>query len=1717
MQNPRRPVRLIGFVARRRVAIALGLVTLLASPVARGDDRQLLQDDSGAATDVLVILDSSLSMSSDFTNRFRLPAYMDDFIYPEGTTDSNGSKLGIAKSVLRQVMTNAGGVNWAFAYYRNPNQTVGAAMTDPATGVATGGARQANTKLENGGLQWLYFADTVTYPTARPISQEFSVTQYPDIQQGRFLQLGHKVMHNYEREDTDEVADTRYPYDAAVGIPAGPPGEPFPGTFRGAFGPHGLNEGMVVYRNPSAPARELRMKVVDGRYGDPSITVEVQEWQVRFPDVKFLPVDSEFIDPSVQAGSVKTIERISYNSPRCGNGSPSTCVNSDIAAIGQRAKLFTRPTGYDILPYNGLELPTGQLADEGLFKFKNADPQTNAQNTRTWTLSELLYHQGNAANEDNLDKVKGVVALTETEIYELVGKTVCSLVFHGDISNTGVIGGQPTASLKGGTKGITAFTVVSARPDPAGKLPLLTVNLLPAADVTLACDAATQPPPPPPPPGIACAGIPSLYGPPSCAPCPYDTERLCAFKDLNTNGAPNTGEGPAWGAALPASNRGFDDPQADPDPTFRLNKTVRIRYVRGDLWSLPPNYSADDAGTGNPPWGSQTGDGDADTQPDSVPDRNNRGMFASAFEVDKAAASQQQPNDAMGEASCSGAVSCDPYTSDCGGFSKYASAAPSGFDPYPGSAADPLNESFWPVIPFPREWVGADTPSLPAAKRLLRPVSSLVSYDPTLPASQAYELEESAKDAVMTAPGSPIAGALRDAYKYFTETVFRQTDDPSINCRNYKIVILTDGLDACGADPCAGGPTGGGPAQDLADVVLPESAAGLRTQANEADPRIRTRGIPVYVVALGLDQNDPKLTCMTRNNTNGQVLAANDREGLRTALESIFEYRTRANFIAGLNLPAFASASGDTGQIAAVVASHQNANDSRSEWSIWNGFLKAFRLNAQGKIPTITTVATGALQFPDETVPNDATVLGRKPVWDAGRVLGYTDPVANLGEKAPAGLPAAPLSPSAKAPAVRVWPGRKIVWASGSGFPLTRQDFLPDTGTCSGACFDDLMGNMGLTPATDTTLRTLAERTTQFLRGGITPGSGSRDEVLNLVKPSSIGTIGPLAGQRQKYSFFYQDDTPAPFTSPQIRTDGEAAPAGYPHKLGDIFHSEPLLLEPPRYFQYLSSNLNGYRAFAERHAKRRRVLFVGTNAGFLEAFDAGVWDRDDGGAFDNVFDLGTGREIFAYAPRGIMRGFPNLLEWPPAPKYFVDGQMGTADVFIDPQHSGTPNAGERVWRSVIVGGLRQGGSHYFALDVTQPDDIAADGTMVGGKDASPGCLNGGSSSCTAGALVTGRKYPEVLWELTDEVVPKMGETWSRPVLGRIRVINSSDAFEDRYVAIFGGGRDATFQPGGTILEADQTEAPFKAATRGRALYIVDVETGQLLHKAVSGVDGGGTTVLFAPVPGSPAVADLDDDGYLDIVYVGDVNGRMWKLSLAADLSSSRGKLLSGSQIQGFRPFLLYDASKGGTQIQPIYFEPGIVSYGRTRTPVGLAFGTGDRAELAVPNADPTKPNRFHLVIDNGQAETYDEDDLRNITPAGGVSPVGNGPGSDGQGYRLDFQTANEKTVSAAFSTQGFLSVATFTPDLTSPCATSGTSFRYTFFFQNGQEAYNVAAPTGTFADYRRSLGPGLASLSQGTSPGADTIDAAALSSGAIDQREAPGIVRALPQNWKEPQ
>ena len=1685
-------------VSRHRVAAAVLLLGLSAVP-ALPDDRQLLRVNSGAKTDVLVILDSSSSMLRDFSDRFDLPAGMDDFLYPEGTAfATNGSKLGVAKSVLRQVMTTMQGVNWAFASYRNPTPTFGAAFLDRITGRPVCDPQpcpqRAGDTLQNGGLEWLYVADGIDASSpsyaGKSISDVFPCVRqtiapgwdcYSDIQQGRFLQFGHKVAHLYNREDTGELADNLYPYGSSSTrnpLPAGVPNpadEPSPGFWRGAFGPNAATfgamaildpnprSGLVVYRNTSKPGRELRLRVVSGSYGNPNLVVSVEEF--RAP-VTLTPLPNSYPPPGTPCPGVPS--GLLQDSFYCGR-----CVQ--------------------------------------------------------------LYHRddGGGDYQELLDFWKGNQAYN-------AGSLVAPASYNGFAFR----------AEKNGASGAT-------EPSWPARLGAI-VN-----DNEIVWRAEPEP--------------------------------LCGFVDADGDGTADlstSGNRNSW----PLLDRGFDDPQADPDPTFTPTGTkIYIRYRRADLYDFqspdpsnsifPYQTHANDAKNGNPAWGSQANDGDADAVADSglLSDRQNRGAYAAFYNSDRPRLAQQPPNDAFAAPShplgYSADKPCDPYSADCGGLALYncggkspcvhaSGASGSPYDPYPDGTPPP-SPATWPLVPFPRDWPphdSSDANSATAIKRLLRFASSIVRFDPAESYMHEYSLAEDATNVIVAAPGRPLAGSLVDAYNYFKDSVFQQADDPYISCRVYKIVLITDGLDSVSfGNVCSGGPTGDGPPGDLGAIPLPGDARALE---HALDPTVPVSGIPVLVVGLGLRNVDPKLQCIA-DASGGQVIAANDRPTLVRALQSILQFKTATGLFAAPSLPAFASSSGDTAIIGGVIPSRQNRSVTppvAASWSIWSGSLKAFMLDGIGSIPLVSAAASPpsppigapppmkvktvlAPSYPDESDPDDTDPGKRKPVWNAARVLGYTDPVASLtGGVSPVTTSAS----SANAPAISVWPGRRIVWGDGRGpsVPLPRKDFLPNTGTCSGNCFSDLMAAMGLSPAISSDVME-ATRTVQFLRGGKTAITGSRDEILN-----DLGTYGNVT-PGSAYSYFYQDEVAAG-NDASAQTDGATNPPGYSHKLGDIFHSAAAVLLPPKYFQFLSGNVTprtgacgslpdcSYGAFAEHHSKRRKVVFVGANDGFLHAFDGGVFDRDDDPGqigptarhpFNDRFDLGTGREIFAYAPKAIMpvkqnplRGFPILLNFPPTPQYFVDGSPALADVFIDAAHSGTPSPSNRTWKTVLVSGLRQGGQHYFALDVTQPDKVGADGAKTAAKDSSPDCLDGGSGCAAA--------YPAILWEMTDDCsvdattcvtnTSPMGETWSRPVLGRIKVGNGSGGSEDLSVAIFGGGFDAGFVPGTEVSATDKT-------VRGRAIYIVNVETGRILYKATTGHDAGRSVVTFAPMPAPPAVADVDDDGYLDTAYIGDLNGRIWRLDLTPGACSGCGS--SAETLTGFEPFLLYDALKNGSQaqpVQPIFMEPGIIFLAGGVSPkLGVAFGSGYRAELGQANRSV---NRFHFVIDPGTNQrTFHDTDLVNITPACASGTMcatspGTGPAATAAcvndsmkacGYFLDFATSNEKAVSTVFSTAGNLSLVTFAPDLVNPsaslCLSNGNSFLYSFNFRTGSGGYLApGAPTaGTLADYRLSLGAGPAQAAESQSPTGDMINSVLFSGGGLNQQNTPATLKTVNQNWKE--
>ena len=273
-------------------------------------------------------------------------------------------------------------------------------------------------------------------------------------------------------------------------------------------------------------------------------------------------------------------------------------------------------------------------------------------------------------------------------------------------------------------------------------------------------------------------------------------------------------------------------------------------------------------------------------------------------------------------------------------------------------------------------------------------------------------------------------------------------------------------------------------------------------------------------------------------------------------------------------------------------------------------------------------------------------------------------------------------------------------------------------------------------------------------------------------------------------------------------------------KLGDIFHSKPVLVGGPSAFHvdqgYSTAVPSSGTSFLNAKKYRRHMVYAGANDGMLHGFQVGDYNSSTG-----LFTLNdTGNEVFGYIPHSLLTSMKDAVPGEITSHcYHVDSAPRVADVWIDGNGDGVKQSSE--WRTVLVSGLRKGGSAYFALDVTSP-----------------------SSGVTSG-------YPGVLWEYSDDGV--LGETWSESYIGKVKIRETStSAARDRYVAIAGGGKSDT----GTI---------------GNSLLVFDVADGTVL-KQFSGLD--------AEIVASPS-AVLDNMGYIRFIYVPDITGNLWKFDFRA--------------------------------------------------------------------------------------------------------------------------------------------------------------------------------------------------------------------------------------------
>ncbi len=811
---------------------------------------------------------------------------------------------------------------------------------------------------------------------------------------------------------------------------------------------------------------------------------------------------------------------------------------------------------------------------------------------------------------------------------------------------------------------------------------------------------------------------------------------------------------------------------------------------------------------------------------------------------------------------------------------------------------------------------------------------------------------------------TPIGNSMKDFLSWYDNWKPEACDptdgDAFFGCRSVNLLILTDG-----DETCYNGTPGGG----LQDNGGDYNPCGVATQLLT----LGGRNIRTFVIGFGVQTNNANfLNCIAGNGGTSSIDLSDPPDGVPEITgpilpgneEELIDALRQVVSVITVGARSFSSAAVPQGQVNVQDKVYLTSFLPDRELAIWPARVDAYLK----PVPLVEIV----IELPDGTpedrlVPNPARecddldpatvdLEGTCHLWNGGAQL-----LAQAAEDGELVLGDYNLGDGDDE--------RRVYYGQNPepGVPRTRHFFSPpDVPATEDDHWQFLLEAMGICAAGDTTC------------GTNTTNRDEGTEVLEFTHRKKTGNVP-------------QDD-------PRL----EPVPGDY--ILGDIFHSDPAVAGGPDDFRYwvadvggngnlplndycspdpLIGSPDGYRCYFAKQRNRRKLLLTGANDGQVHAFDAGVFrgpsaaptcqtSSTTGEEFVvGKFDNGTGNEIFSYVPNRVM---PTLRDLKDSFRqaFTVDGRIATGDVLIDPDHAGIPV--DRSWRTVMMGGLREGGSGYYMLDITHPDILSVcDDTptvpapLGGTSGYVPSCIDG----CAAGAGGSIHPYPMPLWEFYDDEDcgstlpdgrcdddldnrPDLADSWSNATIGRIRVLVDSGSGlepEDRYVAVFGGGLDV--------------ERKNQLVAGGNYLYMVDIETGKAIYKRRLVDPDPGDSRGAGSAASDPAAVDTNANGYLDTVYIGTTRGYMYKadISMPAELKDLGALGLKIVDFAGntdhppanWTPFAVFD-----TDDRPIYHPPSVV-FVALKGQYALAFGTGDREDLW-SLAD--QEGRLYMILDN---------------------------------------------------------------------------------------------------------------------------------------------------------
>lgn len=443
--------------------------------------------------------------------------------------------------------------------------------------------------------------------------------------------------------------------------------------------------------------------------------------------------------------------------------------------------------------------------------------------------------------------------------------------------------------------------------------------------------------------------------------------------------------------------------------------------------------------------------------------------------------------------------------------------------------------------------------------------------------------------------------------------------------------------------------------------------------------------------------------------------------------------------------------------------------------------------------------------------------------------------------------------------------------------------------------------------------------------GANTPTYSPAGRTLYTLSGSNLTALTASTSTDVKYAMGYDLNNERPGTTSPSGTD--AFQDVRPSVHGDVIHSRPL---PVNYSLNSTPDI---------------VIYYGGNDGFFRAVDAATgkekWafmapefiTRQTSATTTTTSGTTTTTTTSSVSALSRLRTDSPLVQYPNLS--YTDGvAKAPKDYFFDGSSSlyQTANNGT-IW---LFTSQRRGGRMVYAFDVTNKNAPAFKWRY--------GCPNLSDDNNCVG---TG--------------AANMAQTWSLPSAVRIKLTDGSV----QLAVVFGGGYEGGYDSTGTALcdDKDNSDPGCASSTKGRGVFVVDANTGALLHKFPT----------TGPVAADIAFVDTNYDGFVDAAYAADTRGNLYRINFSN--ASGASLVTAATDLTGATITQIAYTNGGGTTAgRKFLFPPSVVPVG---SKVYVALGSGDREHPLITNYPYTTPvdNRFYVLLD----------DLAATVPTGGYN------------------------------------------------------------------------------------------------------------------------------------